>query len=311
MNYTLHQLKVFVCIVKYESVTKASEELFLTQPAVSSQLKKLQDQFDIPLTEVVGRKLFITEFGKEIAEACKRILLASEEIKQTSDQYKGLIAGHLKIAIVSTGKYVMPYLLSGFTHRFPAVDVALDVSNKHRVVEALSKNEIDFALVSVLPDDLKLKKVDLMENSLYLVGNADKAKVFRGKTVGAKELEELPFIFREQGSATRNAMENFLESNNVKAKQQYELVSNEAVKQAVNAGLGYSIMPLIGLRNVINAGEIQLIKTKGLPVKTKWMLCYLEGKKLSPAADAFINFLESHKETLIEKYFGWSRNVET
>ena len=138
MNYTFHQLKVFVCIVKNQSVTKASEELYLTQPAVSSQLKKLQDQFDIPLTEVVGRKLFITEFGKEIAEVCKRILLASEELKETVNQYKGLISGHLKIAVVSTGKYVMPYFLSGL-QRFPSVDVVLDVTNKQLVVSGASQ----------------------------------------------------------------------------------------------------------------------------------------------------------------------------
>ncbi len=309
MNYTLHQLKVFVTIVKNQSVTKASEELFLSQPAVSSQLKKLQDQFDIPLTEVVGRRLFITEFGLEIAEVCKRILLASEEIKETLDQHKGLVSGRLKIAIVSTGKYVMPYFLSGFTKRFPSVDVAMDVTNKQLVVEALSKNETDFALVSVLPDDMTLETIDLMENSLYLVGNSEMADKFNGKTVQPNQLEDVPLIFREQGSATRNAMENFLTKNDVRANQRYELVSNEAVKQAVNAGLGYSIMPLIGLRNVINAGEIKLIKTKALPVRTKWTLCYLKGKKLSPAANAFLGYLKSHKEQLIEKHFSWVDNV--
>ena len=309
MNYTLHQLKVFVCIAKNESVTKASEELFLTQPAVSSQLKKLQDQFDIPLTEVVGRRLFITEFGKEIAEVSKRILLASEEIKETLDQYKGLVSGHLKIAVVSTGKYVMPYLLSGFTKRFPSVDVALDVTNKQLVVDTLVKNETDFALVSVLPDDVALEKVDLMENVLYLVGSAEAAKRFKGKKVHPKQLEEVPLIYREQGSATRNAMETYLKKNDVQVRQKYELVSNEAVKQAVNAGLGFSIMPLIGLRNVINAGEMKLIQAKGLPVKTEWMLCYLKGKKLSPAANAFLQYIESNKELVIEQYFSWTKNV--
>ncbi|MCO4805405.1 MAG: LysR family transcriptional regulator [Flavobacteriales bacterium] len=307
MNYTFHQLKVFVCIVKNQSVTKASEELYLTQPAVSSQLKKLQDQFDIPLTEVVGRKLFITEFGKEIAEVCKRILLASEELKETVNQYKGLISGHLKIAVVSTGKYVMPYFLSGFTKRFPSVDVVLDVTNKQLVVAALAKNETDFALVSVLPNDLPLQTVALMENSLHLVGSAESVKAIKGKKMTPSDLSEAPLIFREHGSATRNAMEQYLDTHSVKVNQKYELVSNEAVKQAVNAGLGFSIMPLIGLRNVLNSGEVGLIEIQGLPVKTQWTLCYLKGKKLSPAASTFINYLESHKEQLIETHFSWTK----
>ena len=310
MNYTLHQLKVFVCIVKNQSVTKASKELFLTQPAVSSQLKKLQDQFDVPLTEVVGRKLFITEFGKEIAQVIDRILLASDEIKETLEQYKGLVSGHLKISVVSTGKYVMPYFLSGFTKLFPSVNVAMDVTNKQLVVEALTKNETDFALVSVLPSGLALKTIDLMNNDLYFFGNSENAKRFRGKSASPKEIGELPLIFREKGSATRNAMEEFILQQNIRVNQKYELVSNEAVKQAVNAGLGYSIMPLIGLRNTINAGEVELIKVKGLPIQTQWMLCYLKGKKLSPAAKAFISYLEAHKVQLIEKYFSWVENVK-
>jgi DNA-binding transcriptional LysR family regulator len=309
MNYTLHQLKVYACIVKNESVTRASEELFLSQPAVSSQLKKLQDQFDIPLTEVVGRKLFITEFGKDIADVCKRILLASEEIKEKRDQYKGLVAGHLKIAAVSTGKYVMPYFLSGFTKKYPGVDVVLDVTNKQLVVDTLSKNEIDFALVSVLPEDLQLETISLMENSLHLVGSRENAKLFEGKTAKARDLENVPLIFREHGSATRNEMEKYLRQNNVVINQKYELTSNEAVKQAVNAGLGYSIMPLIGLRNAINATEVELINAKGLPVKTQWTLCYLKGKKLSPAAQAYVEYIVAHKERLIEQHFSWVQDV--
>lgn len=306
MNYTLHQLKVFVCIVKNQSVTKASEELFLSQPAVSSQLKKLQDQFDVPLTEIVGRKLFVTEFGKEIAEVCKRVLLASNEIKETLEQYKGLVSGHLKISVVSTGKYVMPYFLSGFTKRFPSVNVAMDVTNKQLVVVALSKNETDFALVSVLPNDLPLESIDLMDNELYFFGNWENAQQFNGKTASSTEISELPLIFREQGSATRNAMEEYILKQGIKVNQKYELVSNEAVKQAVNAGLGYSIMPLIGLRNSINAGEIKVINVKGLPIQTQWTLCYLKGKKLSPAAKAFISYLEAHKDQIIEKHFSWT-----
>ena len=151
MNYTLHQLKVFIKIVELRSVTRASEELHLSQPAVSIQLKKLQDQFEIPLTEVVGRQLYITNFGQRIAELSKNVLNEAEEIRFTTNAFKGLLTGELKISVVSTAKYVIPYFLEGFMSQHPEVDIKIDVSNKQKVIEGLNSNESDFSLVSVLP----------------------------------------------------------------------------------------------------------------------------------------------------------------
>lgn len=306
MNYTLHQLRIFLCVVEHESVTKAAKELFLTQPAVSIQLKKLQDQFEIPLTERIGRKLYITEFGQQIAQTCRNIMTANDEVLATINDYKGLLAGKIHIAVVSTGKYVMPYFLSGFVAKYPQVQVRMDVTNKNQVVAALENNETDFALVSVLPDKLDLEAVELMENHLYLVGNKAETAKLGELPLATQAISELPLIFREQGSATRLAMESFISEHDIPLHQTLALTSNEAVKQAVNAGLGFSVMPLIGLRNGLLNAELKLIPVAGLPVITSWRLVYRKGKAFSPAMRAFLKYLVEHKEALIQEHFSWT-----
>jgi DNA-binding transcriptional LysR family regulator len=171
MQYTLNQLQIFLKISQTKSITKAAEELFLTQPAVSIQLKNFQNQFQIPLTEVVGRQLFITDFGKEIANAAENILNEVYAINYKTLAYKGQLSGRLKISIVSTGKYIMPYFLSGFLKLNPEIELLLDVTNKSKVIESLENNEVDFSLVSVLPEKLAIDKVELMQNKLFLIGN--------------------------------------------------------------------------------------------------------------------------------------------
>jgi len=302
MHYTLHQLQIFLSVYKHKSITKASEELFLTQPAVSIQLKKLQDQFDIPLTEVIGRQLYITEFGEQIAEVANRILNASEEIKMVTDQYKGLLTGIIKISIVSTGKYVMPYFLKSFIDQNPGVKFEIDVTNKQSVLNTLEENDTDFALISVIPDDLRTEKIELLENRLHLVASPELCKKKRLKI---EDLNDVTFIFREKGSATRNAMQEFLDENNIKVKRSIQLVSNEAVKQAMQAGLGYSIIPIIGLKNELATNTLKTIEVKGLPIKTKWNLVYNKGKKLSPACEAFAKHIESTREETISESFEW------
>ncbi|WP_425234767.1 LysR family transcriptional regulator [Ulvibacterium sp.] len=303
MNYTLHQLKIFLKISETQSITKASEELHLTQPAVSIQLKNFQDQFSIPLTEVVGRKLFITDFGREIAEAAEKILNEVYAINYKTLFHEGQLAGRMKISVVSTGKYVIPYFLSEFMKEHPGIDLIMDVTNKTKVVESLAQNEVDFALVSVLPKKMKIDRVELMENKLFFVGPSGMS--LKNSKDGKKLFEELPLIFREQGSATRGAMENFITRNRFSIRKKMELTSNEAVKQAVLAGLGSSIMPLIGIKNELNNGDLQIIPVKGLPIITTWNLVWLSSKNLSPAAKAFLGHIEEAKAKIIDEKFNW------
>ena len=301
MHYTLHQLQIFLQIVKRESITKASEDLYLTQPAVSIQLKKFQNQFPIPLTEVIGRKLYITDFGKEIAMAAQKIIDEVQEIKYKTMAYEGKISGVLKISIVSTGKYVMPFFLSDFINQHEGVDLVLDVTNKSMVLESLEENTVDFSLVSVLPKNLQYEKIQLMENQLYLVGN--RKQEFEQKEHGHMILTALPIIYREPGSGTRYTMEKFIEKNNLSVRKKMELTSNEAVKQAVIAGLGYSIMPLIGIKNELQSGLLQIIPVKGFPIKSNWHLIWLKNKKFSLAASTFLTYIQEHKDAIIKTHF--------
>jgi DNA-binding transcriptional LysR family regulator len=172
MNYTLNQLQVFLKVVELSSVTKAAEELNLTQPAVSIQLKNFQDQFEIPLTEVVGRRIYITEFGREIARSAEQILEQVYAINNKTRAYQGQLSGLLKISVVSTGKYVIPYFLADFVKENPGIDLKIDVTNRLSVLESMERNETDFALVSIMPENLKVEKIELLPNKLYLVGKA-------------------------------------------------------------------------------------------------------------------------------------------
>jgi DNA-binding transcriptional LysR family regulator len=306
MNYTLNQLQIFLKIVQTKSVTKASEELHLTQPAVSIQLKNFQDQFDIPLTEVVGRKIYITDFGYEIAEAAENILNQVYAINYKTMAYKGQLTGKLKISVVSTGKYVMPFFLKGFINLHEGIELLMDVTNKQQVVESLENNDVDFALVSILPSALNFEKLDLLQNKLFLVGSTQ--ATIKKKQPNKEILSELPLIFREKGSGTRHTMERFIQRNEINANKKMELTSNEAVKQAILAGLGYSIMPLIGIRNELHNKELQIIPVKGLPIKTTWSLIWLKGKKHSPVAAAFLDYLKKQKGKIVEDNFSWYEN---
>ncbi len=303
MNYTLNQLQIFLKIVQTESVTKASEELHLTQPAVSIQLKNFQDQFDIPLTEVIGRKIFITDFGREIAAAAENIINQVYAINYKTQAYKGQLSGRLKIAVVSTGKYVMPYFLTDFMNEHAGIELLMDVTNKSKVINSLENNEVDFALVSILPPSLQIEKLDLLQNKLFLVGNK-KPKFKKG--ISTKDLfQNLPLIFREKGSGTRQAMEVFFEKSNLTVIKKMELTSNEAVKQAILAGLGFSIMPLIGIKNELHDQELQIIDVRGMPIKTTWSLIWLKGKKHSPVSISYLEYLKKSKNQIVKDTFSW------
>jgi DNA-binding transcriptional LysR family regulator len=303
MNYTLNQLQVYLIVVQTQSVTKASEALNLSQPAVSIQLKNFQDQFGVPLIEVIGRKLYITDFGKEIAEAAENIINQVYAINYKSLAYKNQLTGRLKIASVSTGKYVMPFFLSGFMRQHAGIELLMDVTNKDKVFESLKNNEIDFGLVSFLPSNLEVENLDLLQDKLYLVG---KRETNTGENITAKKMfENLPIIFREPGSGTRQLMEKFLQSNNITVLRKMELTSNEAVKQSLLAGIGYSIMPFIGIRKEIESKDLQIIPVNGLPLKITWNLIWLKGKKLSPTAASFLEYLQLNKQQIVDDTFSW------
>lgn len=303
MNYTLSQLQIYLKVVQKQSITKAAEELYMTQPAVSIQLKNFQKQFSISLTEVVGRKLYITDFGHQIAESAEKILHEVEALNYKTSAFKGELSGRLHIASVSTGQYVLPSFLSGFMDLHHKIDLNIDVTNKLKVVESLERNEVDFALVSVLPKKLNINQEILLPNRLFLIGKKNKKPE---QKISKKSLfESMQLIFREQGSATRDAMKDFITKNNLPIHKKIQLATNETVKQAVMAGIGCSIMPVIGLKYELRNEELEIIPIKGLPITTNWRLIWLKSKKLSPAAKAYLEFIRNEKEPIIQEKFNW------
>ena len=303
MNYTLSQLRIFLQVVQTLSITKAADDLHLTQPAVSIQLKNFQEQFDIPLIEVINKKVFVTDFGKEIAESAARVLAEVQAIENKTHAHKGQLVGKLKISSVSTGKYIAPYFIADFIKKHQAVELVLDVTNKAQVLVSLEKNEVDFCLVSVLPENMGIEKVELMQNKLFVVGNYEGS--FEHKTYTKKVFEQIPIIYREQGSGTRHVMEKFIKKNKLPVQKKMELTGNEAVKQAVIAGLGYSIMPLIGIKNELINKQLQVIPIKGFPLKSTWFLIWPKGKKLSPVAAAYLSYIKKEKQNIIQQRFNW------
>jgi DNA-binding transcriptional LysR family regulator len=251
----------------------------------------------------VGRKLYVTDFGREIAESVENILNQVHTIDHKTLTYQGQLSGRLKLSIVSTGKYVMPYFLSAFMKQHPGIELLMDVTNKSHVVESLENNEVDFSLVSILPATLHIESLDLLQNKLFLVGNTEQK--FK-KTSYTKQLfRELPLIYREKGSGTRQTMESFIERNKIPVLKKMELTSNEAVKQAVLAGLGYSIMPLIGIKNELRDGDLQIVPVIGLPIKTMWRLIWLKSKKHSPVAAALLQHIRKEKSNIVKNKFDW------
>ncbi len=301
MNFTIQQLNIFRTLCNTKSVTKTSEKLHLTQPAISIQLKNLQSQFDQPIFETIGKKIHITPFGVMLNNKIESIIKELEDVQFLTQTTTGELQGQLKIAVVSTGKYVMPYFLSDFLGEHSNIELQMEVSNKQQVIERLKNNEVDFALVSILPEKLNLTKLDLVENKLYMIGRHQEQKKNRAKTIKLSDCH--PLIYREPGSGTRQTMETFIERKKIQPIKAIELTSNEAVKQAILAGMGYSIMPLIGLRNELKNKELEIIPIPGLPIKTTWQLVWLKEKKKSSVAQAYLEFLKAKKNSIVERFF--------
>jgi DNA-binding transcriptional LysR family regulator len=301
MNYTLNQLQIFLKVTQLRSITKAAVELNLTQPAVSIQLKNFQDQFGSPLVEILGKKVYVTDFGAEVSERIEQILTQVQSISNLNKEQSKRLTGKLRIAVVSTGKYVMPYFLSNFLNENKEVTLLMDVNNGAGVIQSLENNEIDLALVSVLPNKRNFESLELLPNNLYLVGKNPMSR--KKKSEDFFDYSQFPFIYREKGSSTRQTMERFIEKKKIQPVKKLELTSNEAVKQAVLAGLGYSIMPEIGIRNELSSGLLHIVPTKGLPITTSWELIWLKGKRHTPVSNSFLEHLKLEKDSIVAEHF--------
>jgi DNA-binding transcriptional LysR family regulator len=306
MDFSLRQLQLFCSVVEHASITKASIELDLTQPAISIQLKKLQANFELPMIEILGKKVVITDFGRSFYAQAKDILSKVEDFKYGIESLNGILSGKLKISTVSTGKYIMPFYLKNFLDKNKQVDLKLDVSNRKQVIADIMNHEIDFALVSVLPNEEQFHELILMKNPLYLIG--PKSKLI--KNFDSKSSKEYPLIYREEGSGTRLVMQRHFESINYSPKIKMELTSNEAVKQAVIAGLGYSMLSLLSIKNELIQKELEIVPDVQMRVRSTWRLIWLKNKQLSPVASAFLQHVLEQKDNIYRENFSWVEEFE-
>ena len=295
MSYTLHQLHIFAAVAQEKSMTKAAERLQMSQPAVSIQVKKLQDHFGIELFEVIGKQLYLTEAGRELYQAQILVQQSLENADMSLSQLRGAIKGSLRIAAVSTAKYVMPYILGAFQKQHANISISLKVSNRAEVISALRENSCDFAVFSQLPNDLALDYTDLMDNPLVFAAAKDHPKL--GKQLNVAHLKDEALVLREKGSGTRMVMEELFEKEDMRIDPVMELSTNEGVKHAIMAGIGISLVSEFSLRLEKIHDQIGILDVEGFPLKSTWKLVHLRGKSLSPLAQTFKTYIQQTELT--------------
>ncbi|MCP4076457.1 MAG: LysR family transcriptional regulator [Gammaproteobacteria bacterium] len=290
MHLTLQQLKLFEAVSRNRSYTKAAEELHLTQPAVSIQIKRLEDQAGLPLFEQVGKKIFSTAAGEIMYRASRDILSRVEELKISLDEIEGVVKGPLQVAVVTTTKYFMPHLLGKFLLDYPDVEPKFKFTNRARVVDRLMNNEDDFVVMGQIPKDKNLETYPFLNNVLCMVAPPSHALANK-KNITLKELTGERFLGREAGSGTRLVFNRLLAANDLHIEPYMELGSSEAIKQGVMAGLGVAVLSMHAIQLELNAGKICILNVNDFPIKRRWYAVHLKGKKLSLVARTFLDYI--------------------
>lgn len=287
---TLHQLKVFETVARNGSFTRAAEELLITQPTVSSQVKQLTKTVGLPLFEQIGKSLYLTDAGKELLFTCQDIFERLNNFEIKIADLKGTKQGQLNLAVITTAKYFVPRLLGSFCQNYPGIDVSLKVTNHREIQQRMLANKDDLYVVSNPHEDIDLTSKPFLNNPLVVVARRDHP-LANQRNIALKELNNQPFIMREQGSGTRDAIHQLFSENNITVKVKLELGSNEAIKQAISGGLGISILSEHCLISEGLLGELAVLDFQQFPIQRRWFVCYLAGKKLSVIAETFLDYL--------------------
>lgn len=292
---TFRQLEVFEAIARLGSFTRAAEELFLTQPTASMQIKKLTDAVGLPLFEQVGKRIYLTDAGKALQTTCGEIFERLHDFEMLVSDMKGLKKGRLRLAVVTTAKYFAPRLLGPFCSRYPGIDVSLKVSNRERMLERLSGNRDDLYILGQPPDDLDVVYEPFLANPLVVLAPAHHPLAGKPRVPLARLLQE-PFIMREPGSGTRMALERLCRQHKLELKVRMELGSNEAIKQAIVGGLGVSVLSRHTLALDAAMGQLTVLDVEHFPIQRQWYAVYPARKQPSIVARAFLEFLRNAAE---------------
>lgn len=290
MHLTLRQLKIFEAVARHLSFSRAADELHLTQPAVSMQVRSLEEAAGLPLTEQVGKRVFLTEAGEELARHARVVAQQLREAEEALLAMKGLRGGRLNIGVVSTAKYFAPRLLTAFRQLHPEVELRLGVHNRGAIVQQLVNNDIDLAIMGRPPQELETVSEPFAENPLVFVAAPDHP-LAGAKRIAPQQLAGESFLLREPGSGTRAAMERFLSDHGVVPQRTVEMTSNETIKQAVMAGMGISFISERTIALELATGHIARLNVAGTPLKRHWFVVHRAEKRLLPVAEAFRQFL--------------------
>jgi DNA-binding transcriptional LysR family regulator len=290
MKFTLHQLEVFGVVAKVGSMTKAAEKLFMTQPAVSIQMKQLQESIGMPLFEKVGRSLSLTEAGKSLYRLHNQFSQQRESFEAQLALLQGGLKGKLTISSASTAKYFLPYLLGTFLKRYPQVEISLKVTNRNEVLRHMRENLFDLAVLTQLPENDDYICTPFLSNPLVIGAPPDHPLVDVDQ-ISFRDLANEPFLNREPGSGTRMVMLNLFKKYGIDPPIAMELGTNEAIKQAIMADIGISLMSELSLQEDRKAGRLRVLNVKELPHPTHWHLIHREDKMLSPVTKHFIDFI--------------------
>lgn len=287
---TLRQFRVFEAVARHLSFTRAAEELHLSQPAVSMQVRGIEKILGLPLTEQLGKKIFLTEAGREVLYASRSITARLDDLQANLAQLRGMDSGLLNIAVTTTVSAVATTILASFRGKHPKVSIHLDVSNRESVLGQLAANHIDLAIMGQVPEGLDLEATRFMDNPLVVIAPPDHT-LARKKKVLIRDLASEPFLVREAGSGTRGAMERFFADKGLEIQTSMEMSSNEAIKQAVQAELGLGILSLQTLEQELALKRLAVLKVEGFPIMRHWYIVHRTDKRLSPLAQAFKEFV--------------------
>ena len=298
---TLHQLQILEAIARHGSFTRAAEELELTQPTVSQQIKRLTQTIGLPLFEQLGKQIYLTAAGQEVLGASAIISEKFAELEIAIDELKGLKQGRINLVASTTAKYFVPRLLGTFRRKHPEIELALHITNQEGVLARLARNQDDLYFTGRPPSDLDIDLRPILENPLVVVAHSNHPLAGKAN-IALKELATEPFIFREAGSGTRAVVEHFLAENRVAVDIVIELSSNEAIKQAIAGGLGLSVLSQHSLDLENPNGLLAILNVEGFPIQRHWYVIYPTGKQLSVAAQTFLDFSIAEGKQIIEQF---------
>ena len=293
LHLTLRQLQVFEKVASHLNYSRAAEALYLSQPAVSMQIKQLEANLDIPLFEQMGKKIFLTEAGREVLHYSRTVLQQLTEMESVLADMKGLGQGTLVLSVVNTANYFTPQLLADFCRQYPAINVTLHVANRDAVLQRLADNSTDLAIMGQPPDGLDLTAEIFMENPLVVI-SAPNHPLAALEKVQLAELAHETFLSREKGSGTRSAMERIFAQHNIQPRIGMEVEANEAIKQAVQAGMGLGILSLRSIELELETGRLAVLNVEHFPLLRHWFVIHRSTKRLSISAQAFKSSLLTH-----------------